>query len=206
MFWAIDPETGGTVQASPGLTAECPVCGAPVRSRTGELVTWHFAHRRFSDCDYWSEPEGKWHFDWKSCVPPNMREVRLERTVLAPGREPEPWVHRADVLNSRGTVVELQSSGISPDQIKDRELFYVNMIWLFNATTYASRFSFRRGVQGHDFVWSFPHKTLFTCKSPVFFDFGRRDLFLVKKMGHTSPSHGWGHFIDKKEFKKIYMV
>ena len=109
------------LRASPELKGICPVCGTDVIPKCGSLVTWHWAHSYRQDCDPWSEPISPWHVSWQDIVLPDFAEV-----VLGP--------HRADILGNSDTVIELQHSSINSEQIAEREQFYGNMVWLFDAT------------------------------------------------------------------------
>lgn len=118
MFYAIDPEQQ-RVEAAPKAKALCPACGGDVRAKCGKVVTWHWAHLE-KECDPFSEPMTAWHKEWQETVPKDCREV-----VIGP--------HRADILSPLGVVVELQHSSISVDEIREREAFYGQMVWVFDA-------------------------------------------------------------------------
>jgi hypothetical protein len=133
----------------------CPTCGSPVLAKCGSIKVHHWAHERREDCDAWSEPIGPWHLSWQALVLPEFREVT---------RGP----HRADVVGNGGLVVELQHSNISTEDIQERERFYGEMVWLFDAT---NRFSLVES--GHRVFFSFGKtKHLESCTKPVFLDFG----------------------------------
>lgn len=208
MFWAHD-ENGSPIQASPGVRGLCPMCGGEVHSRTGELVTWHFAHSRghILDCDRWWEHEGYWHLKWKEAVPPHMREYVIRRDVRQPNGSLLETVHRADILNGRGMVIELQHSPLTPSVVREREQFYENMIWIFDFTdpVRRSRFHFKRSGDHHTFIWKRPLRWMFAASRPVFLDLGGM-LFCVKRFSNTAPSHGWGYYINKNAFMQIYFV
>jgi hypothetical protein len=106
--------------------ATCPACGASVSAKCGNRNIWHWAHVNTEDCDTWSEPEGEWHLGWKEIFPQGWREVVIGE-------------HRADIRTSGGLVVELQHSPITPEVVAEREYFYGNMIWIFDATEYVER-------------------------------------------------------------------
>jgi Competence protein CoiA-like family len=231
MFWAFDnADSTNLIQASPKGRGICPVCKGDVYAKCGSIICWHWAHNdsmKWKDCDRWSESEGPWHLRWKLCVPQNMRECVIRRQVI--GTETE-IVHRADILNSRETVIELQHSPISEGEVRDRENFYINMIWIFDMAEVSettrgrvsnlpgtermlridkkiARFSFRANRECHEFRWRHPSRSLFACRSPMFFDFGKKDeLFQVKTLNRATPCYGTGNFISKRVFKQIYFV
>src|SRR5882724_3925211 len=120
--------------AWPGLEGHCPGCGAALVAKCGAINAWHWAHLSVADCDRWSEPTGPWHLSWQNAVDP--------RCVEMPCGE-----HRADIVGNGGAVIELQHSAISADEIRAREEFYGDMVWLFDAT---HRF---RAVESGD--WAF---------------------------------------------------
>lgn len=100
----------------------CPQCGSEVIAKCGSQKVWHWAHTVL-DCDHWTEPESFWHKSWKEIVPRENREITI-------------GAHRADIRLNSGLVVELQNSSISASEIKEREEFYNNMIWIFNGTKF----------------------------------------------------------------------
>lgn len=176
-------ETGLRLTAEPGRTAFCPVCREPVRPKCGRIVTWHWAHIGREDCDDWAEPDSAWHLDWQAIVPAEWREVVIGR-------------HRADIKAFDGTIVEIQHSTISADEIRERENFYGRMVWIFDAReAYAEgRLHFRRRDRRDymTFRWKHPRKTLAACRRPVLLDLGDGLLFRMRKMHPTAPCGGWG--------------
>src|SRR5690606_11336812 len=99
---------GARIQATPGtLGATCPTCAAPVVAKCGRVNVWHWAHQSGVECDTWAEPVSQWHLDWQASVPEGRREVTIGR-------------HRADILTATGTVVEVQRSNISVEEIAER--------------------------------------------------------------------------------------
>lgn len=111
---------GERITASPSALARCPQCKDPVIPKCGQIVVHHWAHMSGTDCDPWSEPETLWHRHWKSFG------HQTEVTIVG---------HRADVITSSGLIVELQHSGISVEEIQQRELSYgQNLRWLFDGT------------------------------------------------------------------------
>lgn len=208
MFWAKDVDTDEIIMAEPGAVGFCPVCGSVVKAKCGDIYIWHWAHvdfddqRRTADCDSWHEPEGPWHFFWKERVPQHMREYVLRRQCMVDG-EPTEVVHRADILNSRGTVIELQHSRISVADIRARESFYIDMIWIFDATEY-SFLDHQRLEDSHRYRWKNPRRYIWECRKPVFFHLGGQKLFRVKKFNHHVPCYVEGVHEDFKTIMDIY--
>jgi hypothetical protein len=173
MLYANSPD-GGKITATPDAEGTCPLCGVNLVSKCGRINAWHWAHKDMANCDPWYEPETPWHFGWKQLVAPAFCEFRLPP-------------HRADILGNGATVIELQHSSISPEEIEEREQFYDNMIWLFDATDEAwNRFQLTH-EQSPDvgrfvsFRWLHRRRSVAFCKKPVFLDLGIR-LLEVRKL------------------------
>lgn len=115
---------GNRIQASKGELGKCQICGNDVRAYCGEINIHHWRHVDLSKCDFWKENETEWHRGWKEHFPVEWQEVVINK---------EGQTHRADIKTNTGLVVEFQNSSISSSEIKQRERFYENMIWLINA-------------------------------------------------------------------------
>ncbi len=114
-------DIGVSVAASVGSRGVCPLCGCDLRPKCGKVYAWHWAHFA-KDCDPWGEPEGPWHRAWKEVFTRDCREVSMPP-------------HRADIRLPSGRVIELQHSTISVGEIRERESFYRDMLWIFDAGT-----------------------------------------------------------------------
>lgn len=180
MYAVVD---GIRVKASPSMKGVCPVCQSEVISKCGEIKIWHWAHK-VQDCDLWHENESKWHIDWKSKFPEEWREVTIGK-------------HRADVKTEK-LVLELQSSSISSEEIRERELFYGKMIWLVNAEDFWD--NLRKYDHGgwSGFYWKWARKSWLEAKYPIVLDTSD-GLFLVKKLGEDGRK-GWGRWLTEKQF------
>ncbi len=117
---------GVCVEPQPSLAGECRVCGRDMISKCGEYVRWHWAHKRRTDCDAWHEAETDWHLMWKDAFPTDCQEI-----VQIDEKTGEK--HVADVRTPGGVVVEVQHSRISDDELRSREDFYDDMIWIVDA-------------------------------------------------------------------------
>jgi len=104
----------------------CPVCGYKTVARCGTQKIWHWAHRPGKECDKWWESETEWHRDWKEYWPDENQEV-------VHFDEETGEKHIADVKNDNAVVIEFQNSPLALDELRSRELFYKNMIWIVNA-------------------------------------------------------------------------
>jgi len=175
MMYATAPQ-GNRITATPGAEGNCPLCGADLVPKCGQINVWHWAHKITADCDPWYESETAWHFGWKQLVQPAFCEFRMPP-------------HRADILGNAATVIELQHSSISPEEIEKRERFYDNMIWLFDGTNLNGRFQYRReaGYPGCtwwtvSFEWKHCRRSIRHCTKPVHLDIGHGWLVRFVKL------------------------
>jgi len=117
--------SGERAAPAPGLKGECPLCGKPAQAKCGPIIRWHWAHSGRRHCDPWMENEGPWHRAWKALFPFEWQEV------VAYDHAGEK--HIADVKRPDGTVIELQNSPMSIEEMNSREAFYgERMIWIVN--------------------------------------------------------------------------
>jgi competence protein CoiA len=189
MFLACSTE-GARVTASPSAVARCPSCHGAMRAKCGRIVSWHWAHLAQADCDIWAEPDTEWHRAWQELVPATHREIVIGD-------------HRADIVTPDGTVVELQHSYLSPDQIGEREQYYGRMIWIFDAqkATESGRLQIRNRSSYVTFRWKHPRKSVAHCRRPVFLDVGDRQLLLVRQIYPKAPCGGWGYRVNVETFR-----
>lgn len=173
---------GSRFEPCPNSQARCPCCGGEVRSKCGSIRTWHWAHHD-SDCDPWSEPETEWHRLWKDqLADPDHQEVVMERGGRA---------HRADAVITDGTVVELQTTFLSPDEIAERESFYGRMVWLY-------RCYWSDRLQGR-FWWKNGSRAMAGSSKPIFWHFPQTDqVACVRLSAHTKMQLGWRVGEDRK--------
>jgi hypothetical protein len=153
-------------------------------AKCGEVLAWHWAHLT-AECDPWSEPESKWHLQWKSRFPEQYQEV-----VVGP--------HRADVKGP-AAVLEVQKSQIAPEMIREREEFYGEMLWMLNGEDFAERFdSGYKGRGTYWFEWKHPRKTWATAERRILIDFG--EIFEVTRIDTTrTPWTGRGRYVGGVE-------
>lgn len=174
---------------SSGGRGTCPNCGGGVIAKCGEIYAHHWAHHAQQDCDPWFEYVGPWHLGWQSLVREEFVEVP---------RGP----HRADIQTDSGLVIELQHSPISVGEIHEREDFYGDMIWVFDAT---ERFAaLTSGPRGFFSLQQTTHVK--ACRRPVFLDFGQR---LVEVECFTKLLHGFcgfGLWRERAEFSDRFLA
>jgi competence protein CoiA len=181
---------GKRVRSNPGSTGVCGCCDSPVVAKCGRINVWHWAHKSKSDCPAGAK-ESRWHLEWKENAPPDCCEVNMGR-------------HRADVKMGDGVVIEFQKSPITIDEINDRERFYGDMIWVFDASKWD--LDFKRFTGQSKFYWKRRRKAVFHCCRPIFMDIGEGAMFKVHSLTTLLGYGGWGHHITKTEFINEYMT
>lgn len=116
---------GKLIRANPGIYATCPFCEEDVMPRCGTIRMWHWAHK-VGECIYHTESETDWHLEWKD------RALKLGFEIEKRFDE-----HIADIYDPKtNTVIEVQHSPISEDEILDRTICYslnnLNVKWIFD--------------------------------------------------------------------------
>lgn len=189
MLYAND-EFGNKVEATEkGARATCPHCKSEVLAKCGEIKEWHWAHIDAQECDLWSEPESEWHRSWKKRMSSNQVEV----TITKNGKR-----HRADILTAKGMVIEIQRSPISPEEIREREMFYGNLAWLFDVQepVIEERLNFRPKGEFWSFRWKHPRKHIAFTKAKTYLDIGGGFVLWLQAMYPESPCGGWGYPLE----------
>jgi competence CoiA-like predicted nuclease len=172
MMYAKSPN-GANVEAEPGGRAVCPGCGKAVLAKCGEIKIWHWAHDSGVECDPWWECETEWHRSWKMLVKEEYREVVIGG-------------HRADIaipgpFQSR-IVIELQHSSVSPQMIREREEFYRNMVWLFDAKPFFDNFELRNRGKFYSFRWKHPRQSMWSITKRLYLDLSQVAYFYDNPM------------------------
>lgn len=175
MLYAV--RDGSKVTATPRAQGQCPSCRAQLKARCGSINTWHWAHPS-RDCDPWHEPETEWHLAWKA-------RAKSEACEVAMGP------HRADI-RAGATVIELQHSSISVDEIKEREAFYGKMWWIFDGSVFLKNLSLRFKEDYVTFRWRHPRKSLLQARRPFFVDLGTGFTLRIDWLGRECPLGGKG--------------
>lgn len=124
---------GEKSEARPKLKGVCRNCQSEMIAKCGRVTVWHWAHKGHPPCDPWRESETEWHRVWKNQFPTDWQET--SHVNPATGEK-----HIADVKNPYGMVVELQHSPIDPAEMRAREAFYGEMIWIIDARDYWGHF------------------------------------------------------------------
>jgi hypothetical protein len=197
-------------RARPNKTGEramCPVCQGEVISKCGEINVWHWAHRASVGCDSWMESDSQWHAEWKALVPEDWIEIVIEKD----GKR-----RLADIRLPNGCIVKLQHGPLSPEQIREYERFFGNMVWIFDVreTTDPSdssetpRLDFRkkemsplaRSLMGvketpahyRTFRWKHPRKHVGFATKLRLLDIGNERVFRLDKLYPDRPDGGFG--------------
>ncbi|MCC7248822.1 MAG: hypothetical protein IT473_09385 [Lysobacter sp.] len=124
---------GTRSRPQPGVRGTCPICGQSALSKCGSQLMWHWAHHGRRHCDPWWENETEWHRAWKSSFPETMQEIVHFDEVT--GEK-----HVADVKTARGLIIELQHSAMPLEEMRSREHFYKNMIWIVDGKPFTNQF------------------------------------------------------------------
>lgn len=166
---------GDKTEAQPGQHGICAYCQSDAIAKCGEINIWHWAHKCKVSCDPWWENETEWHRTWKNHYPPKWQEITHQDS--ATGER-----HVADIKTDKEFVIEFQHSAIKSTEIKSREDFYKNMVWVVDGTRLKSDYlRFNKGLRclrnlNAGFFLSASPESCFpaswlTSSVPVYFDF-----------------------------------
>lgn len=190
---------GTRVEAYPNLKGQCPRCGGEMIAKCGRVKVWHWSHKGQPPCDPWWESETEWHREWKRKFPLECQEIVAHD--LATGE-----MHIADVKTPKGLVIEFQHSPISPEEIRAREAFYGEMIWIVDGTRGLDASFFNMGKWGpiaenpivYGIDWMGKGRLFHNWSrvgASVYLDFGTEFLFKLitfdpgTKKGAVGPTH-----------------
>lgn len=174
---------------------KCPE-GHDVVGKKGEKVIWHFAHVKGVECSA-SREMGSWHKWWQDRVESDCLEIRMIKN----GK-----LHIADMQNGDDTIIEFQKSVVRPEVIRQREEFYINMIWIFccvdivtKIVSQSGRFVKLKMIQGSHFFLEARKKT--------FLDFDRRGVLELLEVGSTRKTNTilYCRIWTLSEFDNFYM-
>lgn len=124
---------GQKILPYPKAQGTCAVCSAETLAKCGQKIMWHWAHKSKMECDPWWENETEWHRKWKELFPESFREITHHCETT--GEK-----HRADIKSHNGIILEIQNSPISLEELRSRENFYKNLVWIINGEKFRSRF------------------------------------------------------------------
>lgn len=133
----------------------------PLVAKCGEIKVHHWA-RKTADPDTWHEPETQWHLEWKS----HFNKKDTEQVITVDGMR-----HRMDArmfVDDRQVVIEFQHSHISPQEIRERERGYGNMVWIFDCNgKWEDGDSYYIGGEVVRISWKRPRQSILYCNQPV---------------------------------------
>ena len=171
-----------------GLRGTHGPCGRPMISKCGPLLVDHWAHMAGANCDPWHEGISDWHREWQDCVQEEFVEV-------------DKGPHVADIVGIGNCVIELQHSSISADEIAERERFYGNMVWVFDATE-----RFEMVTVGRRTFFAFRRtKHIEACSKPVFLDFGSVFVEVEAFSKAVAKMDGFGRTRSREWFADQYL-
>jgi hypothetical protein len=113
-------------QFKDNLTCRC--CSSQLQAVLQTDKAKHFRHASTDDCVSSTDDNLLlWHILWQSTVNVKNREYTMKENNKR---------HRADIyIPENDYVIEIQHSHIDPDKIKEREIFYKNIIWIIDGTS-----------------------------------------------------------------------
>ena len=167
---------GLKTEPQPKLHGICSHCQSVTISKCGERKVWHWAHKSKISCDPWWENETEWHREWKNKFPSEWQEIS----------HVDPFTgerHIADIKTANGYIVEFQHSAIHPAEMRSREAFYKNMVWVVDGTRLKRDYprflkgmkDFKPAIISGFFLSYFPEEFLPTAwlnaSAPILFDF-----------------------------------
>lgn len=123
-FAKVDGVCKDIVDAASGDRGKCPLCGAEMVAKVGEVKVPHWSHFGKRVCDDWYQPKGPWHIAWQNQFDPSWQECPKVKHDMR---------HIADVYTPSGWTVEFQMSKILEPERRARESFYGDMIWVVAA-------------------------------------------------------------------------
>lgn len=189
MEWAI--QNGLKIKAYPNCKAVCPLCQGEVISKCGEIKVHHWCHKSNIDCDDWYEPESQWCLEWKNKFPIEMQEVTMQN-------------HRADIKTNK-EVIELQNTPLSSRDIRIRENFYGEMVWLLNGETLCKGLNLRPKENNiYTFRWKNPPKSWWKANKPIYIDTGeyktRNDVYKMLENYYSDE------IITREQIEETYKI
>lgn len=192
--------------AGSGVLGICPWTKLPVKARVG-LIRQYWAYVGGQpDFVNGYEPESEWHVSWKTPVRDECCEV-----ILGENNE-----HRADILGSDDTAIEIQRSSIDIRAARERITFYKNIthrriVWIVDIQEFwrrRLRLSGKRGPDGCFAVdWKPRRAWLWDIAATT-----DTELYLEFNQSSDKLLHAWIHrgrmyakFVRKRDFFMRYM-
>lgn len=171
--------------------------GHELMAKRGDKKSWHFCHRRNYNDEECSKHMGGWHIWWQNRVIDDFIEVIMKK---------DGKIHIADMVNANNIIIEFQKSVIADHIIKERELFYNKIIWIFGCEMYDFEIIKQEGRFVCITIKS--GSLYFTCTTKrTFLDFNRRMLIEVVLFDTLKKSDTliYGQIVTLKEFDDEFM-
>ncbi len=174
------------------LKFHCEGCGDKMIFCNGGIVKPYFRHDKKEMCQVDWEPETEWHIQIKDLFSYGHEEI----IKIGENRK------RADVKLKKGLVIEAQHSPINKDEIRAREKFYKNMVWIFDANQayYDGRISLIRMF----FSWKRGRRSILECNKPVFIHIEYDRFLLIEDLTISwyfeEKWHSWRAYSIKGAF------
>lgn len=168
----------------------CNCCDEILTAKKGETKIHHFAHKSKENCDEWyHKHKTEWHLLWQNICDDNFKEFVIKNNDVK---------HIADIYDKKNkTVIEIQHSSISYSDIKKRELFYGNMIWIMDLIDKC-----KVSVICQNCVIIHANKTnCFNMEKPVFFD---TQYGILKLLTPLNTGYCVCEIMDTKIFLDMY--
>ncbi len=207
MFLAIhNGERKRAEETESGVIGTCPWTQHPVKAHVGLLRQYWAYVGEHPILPHGYEPESEWHLTWKAPIQDQYCEV-----IFGNNNE-----HRADILGSNDTVIEIQRSVIDIRESRERVEFYQRetgkrVIWVVDIQEFWRKRLFLDGRPDSRGTYKIKWKP----KRTWLWDLAgntKTNLFLEFNQSSDRLLHAWVHnksmmakFITKAEFFERYM-
>jgi len=191
--------------AGSGQLGTCPWTGLEVKAHVGHIRQyWAYCGEK-PNYNHGYEPESEWHISWKEPIKNKFCEV-----IFGNNNE-----HRADILGSNDTVIEIQHSVIDIRDSKERVRFYreqtgKRVIWVVDIQDFwIKRFSLKKSKHNGVFEveWKPKRSWLWQLASTP-----ETNLYLEFNQTNDKLLHSWIHngvmyvkYFTKIEFFERYL-
>ncbi|MFI1772756.1 hypothetical protein [Thalassobellus citreus] len=192
MIYALNKENKRIRANSLGEIGVCQFCKSSLitTKNINSLFYWHH-QSAYTNCDKWYNSICEWHNEWVSNFPIEWQEIIIKK---------DQRKHIADIKLPNEVVLMLQNSKITSEKIKEKEDFFVNLIWVFNSACLGI-FDFsviNQKILNESFYlqinpfgkiktnnsWDFKRYIL-NISTPLFIDFSHRLIFIKKVFTDT---------------------
>jgi hypothetical protein len=166
--------------------AFCPFCSQdviPCFSQLGKSDYWrHKIDYKDLCLSYQYKNEGEWHSSTKLSWGIEYTEIYITKGNIK---------RRADVMLENKLVIEIQNSPIGVYEIKNREIFYGKIVWLFNGIdAYNNN---RIKINNKQYEWRNPRESIIKCNAPVFIALSENKIMQILNIEslYYQPDNSW---------------